>query len=678
MKVTDESEPSAARAVAWATDLEIQATSSLRMPTPERVGSMRGISKEPVPRIARVVRAGSKMSVVKTRKLGLSQKQFHDEILKCMLMCAVFVLLLIIPHEFGQYGEEQYLVALSRDQPSYVTAEHADDGLLEAILTASPCHMPNSSDVGPFWLKAHVVQGGRPMAGNHSLMNLHIDYQVHHGRRLSGGGGETHDGVTGMHDFDLTDLQVGGDPVELVLETNCPTAVSTLIKLSVPGAVGRLQVPIAAFLLVAVLLLILTEVIHRMLAAFVGSSSVLFVLALEHRLPAVSTIIGWMDHGTLGLLFGMMVIVALLAKTGIFEWLAVRVFQASGSSLWRLFVLLMLFNCVLSAFLDNVTAMLLLGPVVISLCKAIEVDPKPMLISLALFGSVGGTATMIGDPPNIIIGNALSDEIGFMDFLTILGPGSCLIVTPCLMFVRWYYGDEYFNKPIQADAEKLKQMYPIKDSKLLLQAGSVLGVCILMFFLHPVTHLDPAYTACFGAVLLLLQVDHHDLEHALERVEWDSLLFFAGLFVFTEGLAELGLLREIADVMSSVISMVPVAQRQLAANIILHLVSAVVSAFVDNIPFTTTMIPVIRRMTANVEGLQLKPLAWSLAFGADLGGMGTLIGASNNVIMAGIAHEAGHHVSFLDFFKIGFPMMCIAAGFSCVYMIVLQQAGLLA
>jgi len=382
-----------------------------------------------------------------------------------------------------------------------------------------------------------------------------------------------------------------------------------------------------------------------------------------------------MDHGTLALLWGMMVIVAMLSRTGVFEWCAIRLFEHSGGSLWKLYWVMMIFDCILSAFLDNVTTMLLLAPVIISLCKAIDVEPKPMLISLALFGNVGGTSTMIGDPPNIIIGNALSDEINFMDFMKILGPGVLIMIPCCLAFVRWYYGQAYFGKDISCDVEKLKEQYPIREPKLLIRSGVVLSACIFMFFLHPVTHLDPAYIACFGAVLLLLMSEHHDFEYALEKVEWDSLLFFAGLFVFTEGLAELGLLRVIADGISSVIEAIPVPQRQLSANIILHWVSAVTSAFVDNIPFTTTMIPVIRRMVENVEGLSLRPLAWTLAFGADLGGMGTLIGASANVVMCGIASEAGHHVSFMEFFRIGWPMMCLTASISCVYMIVLQQAG---
>eukprot|EP00928_Gymnodinium_smaydae_P020959 TRINITY_DN18118_c0_g1_i3.p1 TRINITY_DN18118_c0_g1~~TRINITY_DN18118_c0_g1_i3.p1 ORF type:complete len:564 (-),score=65.70 TRINITY_DN18118_c0_g1_i3:30-1586(-) len=499
-----------------------------------------------------------------------------------------------------------------------------------------------------------------------------------HGRRLSGGGNLVHHGVSTKVEFHISSKATDSKALELVLQTNCPSIVATAVDVFALGAIGKAQVWIAFFLLILVLFMILIEVLHRTLVAFAGAASVIFVLALEHRLPAMSTVVLWMDHGTLALLWGMMVIVALLAKTGLFEWCAVRVFERSGGSTWKLYAMLMVFCAFISAFLDNVTTILLLGPVIIPLCKAIEIDPKPMLISLALFGNIGGAATMIGDPPNIIIGNAFSSEISFLDFLLVMGPAVVLLVPCALIFARWYFGKSYFSRELSVDIEKLKKEYPIRDTGLLIKASAVLSACILLFFLHPVTHLDPAYVACWGAVLLLIMADHHDFEYAIAHVEWDSLLFFAGLFVFTEGLAELGLLREIANVITWIIESVPIESRQTAAIVIVQLISTFASAFVDNIPFTTTMIPVLRQTAANVEGISLKPMIWALAFGADLGGLGTLIGASANVVMSGIAGEAGHHVSFMEFFKVGFPLMCMCAFISCSYLLVLQAAGLLA
>ena len=221
----------------------------------------------------------------------------------------------------------------------------------------------------------------------------------------------------------------------------------------------------------------------------------------------------------------------------------------------------------------------------------------------------------------------------------------------------------------------IRDRYPIRDHALLARCGVILGFVLMLFFLHPVVHFEPAYAALFGAIAILLMGPAEDFEHALEKVEWDSLLFFAGLFVFTEGVAELGLLRIIADQLSSVIESVPVGSRTMVSSVLIQVVAAVASAFVDNIPFTTTMIPVIRRMAANVEGLELRPLAWALCFGADYGGMGTLIGASANVVMAGVAAEAGYPVSFMSFFKIGWPMMCLGVSISVPYLCLCIHAG---
>ena len=236
-----------------------------------------------------------------------------------------------------------------------------------------------------------------------------------------------------------------------------------------------------------------------------------------------------------------------------------------------------------------------------------------------------------------------------MDFLRVLAPGVLLTLPPALLFLRWYYGKEVYSKKIDVDMEELKARYPIRDHALLARCGIILGFVLLLFFLHPVVHFEPAYAALFGAIAILLMGSAADFEHALEKVEWDSLLFFAGLFVFTEGIAELGLLRIIADQLSSAIEVVDVDKRAIVSSVLIQVVAAVASAFVDNIPFTTTMIPVISRMAKNVEGLTIQPLAWALCFGADYGGMGTLIGASANVVMAGVAAEAGYPVSFMSF-----------------------------
>jgi Na+/H+ antiporter NhaD/arsenite permease-like protein len=187
--------------------------------------------------------------------------------------------------------------------------------------------------------------------------------------------------------------------------------------------------------------------------------------------------------------------------------------------------------------------------------------------------------------------------------------------------------------------------------------------------------MEPAYVAVFGAIAILLTGSHDEFEYALEKVEWDSLLFFAGLFVFTEGIAKLGLLRAIADELSTLIASFPIGQRQIGAMLLVELVAGIASAFVDNIPFTTTMLPVIIQMSENVQGISIEALAWALCFGADFGGIGTLIGSSANIVMAGIAAEAGFPITFNSFFRIGWPVMCISLCIAGAYLAALEGAG---
>ena len=210
---------------------------------------------------------------------------------------------------------------------------------------------------------------------------------------------------------------------------------------------------------------------------------------------------------------------------------------------------------------------------------------------------------------------------------------------------------------------------------LLIRSGTILLFVVLLFFLHPVVHMEPAYVASFGAIAILLTGNHDEFEYALEKVELDSLLFFAGLFVFTDGIAQLGLLRAIADELSRLVASFPEGQRQIGAMLIVQLVAGFASAFVDNIPFTTTMLPVIVRLSESVEGIAIEALAWALCFGADFGGIGTLIGSSANIVIAGIAAEAGFPISFNMFFRVGFPVMCFSLCIAGAYLAALEGGG---
>ena len=619
-----------------------------------------------------------------------SQLTFRDQCVRAAIVGVVLMVLCCIPHIMHQYDAESALGATAGAhvvdgvEPVALPLTHNFPGLYEITLGAAKCdaYAPTDdtyTDADYYVAKLALVQDGTTLAAD--KLKLHDKGAVAQDRRaralLAGGGGGG--GPTGADVYETfyfnVDPSGAGSNLVVEVSTDCPVPLGVSVEALSIGAVGVSQHWIALALLILVFALIITEVVHRTLIAFMGAAAVLFLLALEHRLPSVYKIMQWMDHGTLALLWGMMIIVALLSRSGVFEYSSVRLIEASGMNMWRLTWMLMLFDCVLSAFLDNVSTMLLLGPVIISLCRAIDMDPRPMLIPMALFGNIGGTSTMIGDPPNLIIGNAFPDELGFVDFLRVLAPGVLLTLPPALLFLRWYYGKEVYSKKIAVDVEELKVRYPIRDFALLARCGIILGFVLMLFFLHPVVHFEPAYAALFGAIAILLMGSAADFEHALEKVEWDSLLFFAGLFVFTEGIAELGLLRIIADQLSSAIEVVDVDKRAIVSSVLIQVVAAVASAFVDNIPFTTTMIPVISRMAQNVEGLTIQPLAWALCFGADYGGMGTLIGASANVVMAGVAAEAGFPVSFMSFFKIGWPMMCLSICVSVPYLALMIHVG---
>jgi Na+/H+ antiporter NhaD/arsenite permease-like protein len=615
---------------------------------------------------------------------------FRDHCVRAGIVGVILLVLCCIPHILHQYEPESAIGATAGSyvvdgvEPVALRLSHAFPGLYEITLGAGKCdaYAPTTDDVqnvqNYYVAKVALTQDGTVLKSDYlKLHDKGIEPETSSRRALLSGGGAS--GPTGADVFETfyfnVDPSASGSDLVVEVRSDCPVPLGISVEALSIGPVGVSQHWIALALLILVFALIITEVVHRTLIAFMGAAAVLFLLALEHRLPSVYEIMQWMDHGTLALLWGMMIIVALLARSGVFEYSSVRLIEASGMDMWRLTWMLMLFDCVLSAFLDNVSTMLLLGPVIVSLCKAIDMDPRPMLIPMALFGNIGGTSTMIGDPPNLIIGNAFPDDLGFVDFLRVLAPGVLLTLPPALLFLRWYYGKEVYSKKIEVDMEELKAKYPIRDFALLARCGIILSFVLLLFFLHPVVHFEPAYAALFGAIAILLMGSAADFEHALEKVEWDSLLFFAGLFVFTEGIAELGLLRIIADQLSSAIEVVDVDKRAIVSSVLVQVVAAVASAFVDNIPFTTTMIPVISRMAKNVEGITIQPLAWALCFGADYGGMGTIIGASANVVMAGVAAEAGFPVSFMSFFKIGWPMMCLSLCVSVPYLALMIHVG---
>ncbi len=439
--------------------------------------------------------------------------------------------------------------------------------------------------------------------------------------------------------------------------------------------------PASFGILIGVYVLIVFEIVHRALAASLGAVAAVVALHVVGGGPDLGTLVTWIDEETIGLLIGMMVIVAVLSDTGLFEWAAVKAYAMSGGSIWKLTILLCTFTAVFSAFLDNVTTILLIVPVTIQIAKVLDLEPVPLIIAEVMFSNIGGAATQIGDPPNIIIGAQLSaqalkgtalegQEIAFIDFIIHVAPAVALASIPSLWLLRKIEKDGLSGRR-ERSVELLSVRYGIKDADLLKKSGVILTAVIIAFFAHSSFHhplLSVATIAIGGAILMLLVSTPHRVEEKLDAVEWTTIIFFAGLFIMIHGLEYMGLIDSIAKGLADAVEMAPQEHRLLVAVVLLLWVSAIASAFIDNIPYTATMVPVIIDLAQNEAlGLDLGVLAWALALGACLGGNGTIIGASANVVAAGLAEEAGTEISFNRFFKTGFPMMLFSTAIATVY-----------
>ncbi|XP_040391483.1 P protein isoform X3 [Cygnus olor] len=501
------------------------------------------------------------------------------------------------------------------------------------------------------------------------------------------------------------------------------------------------QVTIASIILVGVYVLIILEIVHRTLAAMLGSLAALAALAAVGERPSMVKVVEWIDYETLALLFGMMVLVAIFSETGFFDYCAVKAYRFSRGKVWAMITLLCLIAAILSAFLDNVTTMLLFTPVTIRLCEVLNLDPRHVLIAEVIFTNIGGAATAVGDPPNVIIVSKQELRKEGLDFAAFTGHmfvGICLVVLVSFPFLRLlYWNKKLYNKEPseivelkheiyvwrltaqrinpasreetavkcllmqkvltlemllrkklrtfhrqisqedknwETNIQELQKKHRITDKILLIKCLTVLGCVILMFFLNsfvPGVYLDLGWIAILGAIWLLVLADIHDFEMILNRVEWATLLFFAALFVLMEALAHLHLIDYIGEQTALLIKVVPEDQRLAVAIILVLWVSALASSVIDNIPFTATMIPVLLNLSKDPDvNLPMKPLIFSLAMGACLGGNGTLIGASANVVCAGIAEQHGYGFSFMEFFRLGFPMMIVSCTIGMCYLLV--------
>jgi Na+/H+ antiporter NhaD/arsenite permease-like protein len=394
---------------------------------------------------------------------------------------------------------------------------------------------------------------------------------------------------------------------------------------------------------------IVTEKIHRTIIAMIGAI-VMIILGIVSQKEALHHI----DFNTLGLLTGMMIIVAITAETGLFNYIAIWAAKKVKGDPLKILITLGLITAVGSAFLDNVTTVLLMVPVTFSIIKQLRVNPIPYLITEIIAANVGGTATLIGDPPNIMLGSAVK-ELTFMEFIYNLSAISFFILFVNIAILVFIYRKQLkASEELKANLMQMDEKNEILDKTLLIKSLSVLFITIIGFFLHQLLHLESATVALAGAFLLLLLTGEHYLDKALLKVEWTTIFFFIGLFVLVSGLIETGIISTLAKYS------INLTGGDVASTSILILwVSAIASAFIDNIPFVATMIPMIKEM-GELGITDLEPLWWSLALGACLGGNGTLIGASANVIVAGLAAKEGHHISFGKFLLIAFPLMILS------------------
>jgi Na+/H+ antiporter NhaD/arsenite permease-like protein len=429
---------------------------------------------------------------------------------------------------------------------------------------------------------------------------------------------------------------------------------------------------IALIVFVGVYVLIAFEILHRTLAAFLGATVLLVITHTlgnfddAYKILTYEQALHTVDWNVIFLLMGMMIIVGVLKPSGVFQWLAYKSFQMARGNIFLLSTILCVVTAVLSAFLDNVTTMLLLTPVTLEIAVVLGVSPFVFLLPEVVASNFGGTATLIGDPPNIMIGSYAG--LTFNDFVINLTPVVIVVIMTQILYNKVLYGREYHKARVE-DVPKmisfLKEKYPITDYRVLTVGGSVLAGVIVLFMLHGVFHMQVSVAALFGAAVIIL-LNKMDIVELLEKeIEWPSLVFFIMLFIVVGGAEQTGILQAIAD------WILKMCQGNLTVAVLIVLwVSAIASAIVDNIPFTATMLPITVFLGKTIPGAETGVLWWALALGACFGGNGTIIGASANVVTTGIAERAGYKISFYQYLKEAAPITILSLILSSVFLLV--------
>jgi Na+/H+ antiporter NhaD/arsenite permease-like protein len=406
--------------------------------------------------------------------------------------------------------------------------------------------------------------------------------------------------------------------------------------------------------------LIISEKIHRVAAALGGAALMLAIGATDDGAAFFSEHSG-IDWNVIFLLMGMMMIVGILKTSGMFEYLAIWAVKRARAKPFRVMVMLVVITAVASALLDNVTTVLLIAPVTLLVCERLALPVAPFLIAEVLASNIGGTATLVGDPPNIII--ASRADISFNDFLVHLAPLSAVLLLVLIALSRFLFRTSFsYDRTRAEEVMALEEREAIRDPRLLVQGLAVLGLVVTGFVLHPVLHYAPSVVALLGAGLLIA-ISAAETGEVLSEVEWPTLAFFAGLFIMVGALIETGVIGEVSRSLTTVIG-----DSELGGSMLLLGASAVLSGIVDNIPYVATMAPITSDLAEGLGGGNgPHVLWWALALGADLGGNATAIGASANVVVLGIAERNRTPITFWQFTKYGLVVTAVTVSLAALY-----------
>ncbi len=414
---------------------------------------------------------------------------------------------------------------------------------------------------------------------------------------------------------------------------------------------------LAAIIFIITYAIIISERFNKAAIALLGAAMMIFTGILSQE-KAVENI----DFNTIGLLIGMMIIVAITQKTGVFQFLAIKSVKLVKGDPWWILVMLAIITALFSAMLDNVTTVILIVPITLLITDELKIPPYPFLFMQIFAANIGGSATLIGDPPNIMIGSAAG--LTFMDFIINVAPVIPIVFLATIIPIKFIFGKQMIvEERLKQGLMRFDENEAIRDVSLLKKSMLIMGLVILSFIFQQQIHLEPATIAMSGAVVLLL-LSGESLPELFKEVEWSSIFFFVGLFIMVAGIKETGLITLMAERVMSI-----TGGDMIKTAFAITWMSAIASSFMDNIPFVATMIPMIQDIGSITGSHELiKPLWWALSLGACLGGNGTIIGASANVIVAGFMERSGNKISFLEYMKLAIPLMLLSIVISWIYL----------